>query len=377
MFMRASVSLPIAALLLASACSQSRTQESCTTTAGCGPDAICVDGLCESPPAPTPIDAGNSDDAGAASDAGLPQDGGGETGTDAGDLDAGDGDAGVDGGAEDGGPGGDGGSVGYDGGTVDLLDFALTGDTRPGFCDIVSGYPTAIIDAEVAQMAALPSQFAADLGDHMFACLPVDSTATTQMALYVTAVSVYPRPWFMTMGNHECLSGLDCSTVLGDDDPNFHAFLAALPVVSHQSLPYYSIDIGTRFGLVRLIFIADNYSSGTAQVWLTSLLSDSDTNAVHTIVLKHHPYTGSDTGPAWVWPLLEGHKISLMLTAHEHDYAHNTTALDGRTVICGLGGASTDNTGFCRVQQRADNSLAFTEYDIHGNPLDTWSVPPL
>ena len=48
--------------------------------------------------------------------------------------------------------------------------------------------------------------------------------------------------------------------------------------------------------------------------------------------------------------------------------------LGGRTAICGLGGASTSQTGFCRVQQQADGRLAFTRYDLDGNGLDAWSV---
>ena len=359
--MRSRFLLPLSALALI-ACSQATIRaQQCQADSDCASGDACVNGSC------TPL----------APDSGVPDAGSPapDAGTDAGAPDAGGPDAGL--------PdaGSDGGSVGYGGGTVDLLDFSLTGDTRPGFCDLVGNYPSAIIAQEVAQMAALPSQFAADLGDHMFACLPdlgpVMSTAPVQMQLYVDAVAHYPKPWFMTMGNHECLTQLDCSTIVGDDDPNFHTFLAALPGVSHQTTPYYSIDINTRFGLVRLVFIADNYGSSAAQAWLGSVLTDADAHAVHTIILKHHPYTGSDTGPAWPWPILAQHRITLMLTAHEHDYEHDTSALSGRTVICGLGGASTANTGFCRVQQQDDNSLAFTEYDINGNPLDTWSVPPL
>jgi len=327
------------------------------------------------------LDAGSRD---AGHDAGFADAGPDDAGSaDAGTLDAGSADAGNDAGASDAGAGDagmNGGSVGYGGGTVDLLDFAITGDSRPPFCDLVSNYPDAIVKAEAAQMAALPAQFAVDLGDHMFACLagsggPLASTAATQMQKYVAAVSGYPKPWFMSMGNHECLDQLDCSGQ-GLLDPNYAAFYPALGTVSHQDLPYYSVDIRTRPGLVRLVFVADNFASQEQQLWLPRILADADQNAVHTIVLKHHPYKG-DTGPGWPWPAINAHRVSLLLTAHEHLYEHDTTALGGRTVVCGLGGANTANTGFCRVQQREDNSLAFTEYDLSGNPRDTWSVPPL
>jgi len=373
--MRNAPVLVLACFTMAAACSQSRTRPtSCSVPSDCSGGDVCFEGTC----VPGPADAGS--DAGAP-DAGESDAGGSDAG-DAGEpMDAGAPDAG-DAGADAGGPdaGIDGGIVGYGGGTVDLLDFVFTGDTRPGFCDLVGQYPTAIIEGEVAQMAAMPSQFAADLGDHMFACIPtlgsLTSTASQQMAIYVQAVSAYPKPWFMTMGNHECYTDGDCSSALSAaTDTNFMAYMAALPTVSHQTQPYYSIDINTSLGLVRLVFIADNYASSDAQSWLESTMADADARAVHAIILKHHPYSGSDTGPSWMWATLAAHRVSLMLTAHEHDYSHDTTALDGRTVICGLGGANTSATGFCRVQQRADNSLVFTEYDLNSNPLDTWSVP--
>src|SRR5262249_50631177 len=70
--------------------------------------------------------------------------------------------------------------VGYDGGSVDLLDFAITGDTRPGTCDDVSHYPTETIHSEALQMGALGVQFAVDLGDHMYSCFNIAQSAKAQ-----------------------------------------------------------------------------------------------------------------------------------------------------------------------------------------------------
>jgi hypothetical protein len=266
-------------------------------------------------------------------------------------------------------------SVGPDGGTVDLLDFTLTGDTRPPFCDLTFLYPQQIIRTEVLQMTALAPQFALDLGDHMFVCTESAATANAQMQLYVNALSGFSKPFFMTMGNHECLLS-DCSGTVGTLDANYQAYLAALKQVSKHDLPYYQLDFHTRLGLARILFVADNVQSAQQQAWLDSAMAEADRTAKYTIVAKHHPVTGSRMGPLWAWQTISQHKYTLLLTAHSHDYAHDTAALAGRSVICGLGGASSTATGFCRVVQLESGDLRLIRYDLSGNPLDSWSVGP-
>ncbi len=265
-------------------------------------------------------------------------------------------------------------TVGPGGGTVDLLDFTITGDTRPPVCDLTSLYPKQIIRAEVLMMSALAPQFALDLGDHMFVCTESAQRANAQMQLYVQALQGFAPPWFMTMGNHECLLA-DCSGAAGALDANYNAYLAALQQVSRQAQPFYKLDIQTRLGLARLVFVADNVQSAEQQAWLESTLAEADRIAKYTIVAKHHPIDGSRMGPLWVWPIIQKHKYSLILTAHAHVYAHPAAA-SGRSAICGLGGASSTATGFCRVQQLATGELRFVQYDISGNPMDSWSVTP-
>jgi hypothetical protein len=69
-----------------------------------------------------------------------------------------------------------------------------------------------------------------------------------------------------------------------------------------------------------------------------------------------------------------------VLTAHTHDYEHDTSAYAGRTVICGLGAANSSWTGFCRIRQHGDKTLEFTAYDLYGNvrtnPSSTFVVTP-
>lgn len=269
--------------------------------------------------------------------------------------------------------GGGGGAIGPAGGAVDLLDFVLTGDTRPPACEDTAHYPAAIHAQIVRAMSSLKPQFGLDLGDHMYVCNQDAAEAQQQMGLYLQGLQGFPAYFAMTMGNHECES-TDCSAK--PSDANYAAFLSALSQVSKQSSPNYALQIQTRLGRVTLVVIADN-SFGTAQqAWLQSTLTDADTGSIATIVAKHHPMTGSRTGPGAPFNIVQQHKYSLILTAHDHQYGHDQTAFGGRSVICGLGGANTAHTGFCRVQQGADGALRFTQYDATGNPHDSWSVQP-
>ena len=298
-----------------------------------------------------------------------PSDGGSDGGApDAGHTDGGS-DGGHDGGAD---AGTDGGPIGPTGGAVDLLDFVLTGDTRPPTCAAGELYPTAVHAQVIAAMKAAHPQFALDLGDHMYVCSQDAAAAQRQMDLYTQPLAGFPAPFFMTMGNHECENGADCSA--RPTDANFSAFSKALARVSGQSLPYYALQIQTRLGRATVVVVADNYFDATAQAWLERTLADADRGSKYTIISKHHPVTGSRMGPLGPWQVIQNHQVSLILTAHDHTYTHDKQALGGRTVICGLGGANAAHTGYCRVKQASDGSLSFTQFDVGGNPGDAWTV---
>jgi hypothetical protein len=323
---------------------------------------------------PPPVDGGSdggSPDAGNGDGGSGGHDGGTDGGNDGG---SGGHDGGTDGGTGGGNDGGTpgGGPIGPTGGTVDLLDFVLTGDTRPPSCAPGEAYPTAIHAQVIAAMKAVHPQFALDLGDHMYVCNQDAAAAQQQMDLYTQPLAGFPAAFFMTMGNHECENGADCSA--RPTDANFSAFSKALARVSGEALPYYALQIQTRLGRATVVVVADNYFDGTAQAWLERTLADADRNSKYTIISKHHPVTGSRMGPLGPWQVIQNHKVSLILTAHDHNYAHDTQALGGRSVICGLGGANAAHTGYCRVKQGADGSLSFTQFDVGGNPGDAWTV---
>ena len=283
--------------------------------------------------------------------------------------------------------------VGPHGGTVDLLDFAFTGDTRPTSCDNTSGYPQAAFQGATTAMLKLNPQFALDLGDHMFVCSTGSaglSLAQAQMKLYTDALSAARSAagwsasnlWFMTYGNHECGQASNnsgtypFSCAVGSyptTDANYLGWIAPFKAVSQQAGPNYAVDIQTRFGLVRLVVLADNFYTQTDIDWADATLTDADAHAYATIIARHHTVSGTRTGPTWPFALFDKHKATVMLVAHDHTYSTGAySRTSGGTsvpaVVCGLGAANTSHVGFCRMQQQTDGSLRIQHYDAFGNP---------
>src|SRR3954471_17427018 len=216
------------------------------------------------------------------------------------------------------------GSVGADGGTVERLWFATTGDTRPTDCDQTNAYPRTAISQLAFAMKALRVQFTLDLGDHMYVCNQSDAEARQQMGYYMEAVARGPPTWWMTMGNHECGSPeypYACFAG-GPHDANFAAYMAALK----RPLPYYTTDVQTSLGLARFVVIADDSWNPAQADWLRRTLADADARAKYTIVARHHPVQGPRAGSPEILAILAEHRYSLILTAHEHGYAHDATS---------------------------------------------------
>ncbi len=267
------------------------------------------------------------------------------------------------------------GTVGTDGGTVERLWFATTGDTRPGNCDDTTAYPRAAITEIAKAMKALKVQFALDLGDHMYVCNGSTSEAQIQMGYYTDAISGGPSTFFMTMGNHECgrfSSSGGYSGCFGSfADANYDTYLAALG----RPKPYYSFDVTTNAGLARFVVIADDAWNGAQNAWLQATLAEADTKAAYTIIARHHPTTGSRTGNVEILNTIEAHKYSLILTAHSHQYARGSDH-GGRAPIIGIGGApGSTPPGFATILQQTDGALQFTLRDAVGNPVGApWVV---
>jgi hypothetical protein len=267
------------------------------------------------------------------------------------------------------------GVVAAGGGAVERLWFATTGDTRPAECDQTNAYPKAAIARIAAAMKALRVQFTLDLGDHLFVCNQSDPEARQQMGFYMDAIAQEgPSTWWMTMGNHECGSAkypYSCF-VEGPHDANFAAYMAALK----RPLPYYANDVQTSLGLARFVVIADDSWNPAQAAWLQSTLADADARAKYTIVARHHPVQGARTGAPEILSILQQHKYSLILTAHNHEYQHDASTWQGRSAVVGLGGAG-GKWGFGTVLQGTDGALVFVQRDANGNPVGApWRVAP-
>ena len=268
------------------------------------------------------------------------------------------------------------GTVGRDGGTVQRLWFALTGDTRPGECDETDRYPTETITSIAKAMKSLHVQFALDLGDHMFVCNHSVRDAQIQMGNYMGAIAQGPSTFWMTMGNHECghirkwggcMPGMP-------PDANFDAYMAAL----RRPMPWYAVDVKTSQGLARFVFVADDAWCPAQAEWLERVLADADVNARYTIIARHHPVGDNREAFRLSANVILRHKYSLILTAHLHTYRHDEGSLGGRTAIVGVGGGPSDSPpGFATVLQNKDGTLTFVMRAISGNPVgQPWTVGP-
>ncbi|MHB1845459.1 MAG: FG-GAP-like repeat-containing protein [Deltaproteobacteria bacterium] len=285
-----------------------------------------------------------------------------------------------------------GGPIGPNGGSVGLLHFGASGDTRPGASNGqgVSSYPTAIIDSIAQAFAAAHVQFVVDMGDHMNNWQDL-TTAQQMMALYQQAMALYPGQWFLTMGNHECDDTQELCIPFagqtGDTAGNFTAYLAAVAQTGVGSLPWYSFDVQTSLGLARFVIIADNAWCPQQASWLDQTLTAADTAATYTIVVRHHPPGDTSNGQAAdltaETTTVRAHKFSLWLTGHVHEYDH-LTGDSGRSVIAGIAGAPLGAGagaqafyGYLIVDQLTDGTLEVTAYDVStGGQMDQFTVGP-
>ncbi len=273
--------------------------------------------------------------------------------------------------------GGSGSQVGPLGGTVALLHFGITGDTRPPNCEDTAHYPTAIISGIADALKARGAQFVVDEGDHMFVCNGSLAVAQAQMALFTQSTARFGGTWFMAMGNHECWHG---PCLLNNTSANYVAFMAALAPVSAK--PYYSFNVETQLGRASFIIIADNAWDGVQQAWLQQQLADADANARYTFVFRHHP--AADTSVATnttVMSIIRQHRFSMFISGHSHEYKHQPNVDNGRDIVLGLGGApllglATWN-GYAIVDQQLDGRLKVSVYDLSGGTLrDSWYAAP-
>ena len=270
------------------------------------------------------------------------------------------------------------GVTGVTGGTLDTLNFAIVGDTRPANPDDTAGYPTAVITKiwqDVEAYSPRPA-FAVTTGDYMFACTSGNSQAP-QMALYLGARKAFSGVTFAAMGNHEC-TGADASNCgTGNTNgitPNYSLFLSKMLMPLGVSLPYYTVNISSTAGgawTAKLVFIAANAWDATQASWLDAELAKPTT---YTFVVRHeglssdsssNPIPGIKPSEA----ILAKHPWTLKIVGHTHTYEYR---LSDREIVIGNGGApptGSVNYGYVVARQRADGAIVFSSYDYSDNSV--------
>jgi hypothetical protein len=339
------------------ACHGCRSGNTSCQPNGCYGGWWCNTGVtrCQAPPAAGSCTGGtgSTGGTGGAADGGPAADSG-ASGTGTGDSGLGFLDAGSDGAG--------GGSVGPSGGTLDVLRFAIVGDTRPGGIDDTGGYPTAIIGRiwqDIEDESPRPA-FAVTTGDYMFAS-PNGTQAGQQLGLYLAARAAFSNVLFPAMGNHECTGATagNCATTTTN---NLNAYLSMLLGPIGQTKPYYSVNIAATNGswTAKFVFVAANAWDADQGTWLESVLAQPTT---YTFVIRHERKSVTQApGVAPSEQIIAQHPLTMRIVGHTHTYSY----AGGQEVVIGNGGAPVTggvNYGYAIAEQRSDGAIAFTMKD--------------
>lgn len=135
------------------------------------------------------------------------------------------------------------------------------------------------------------------------------------------------RPLWVTLGNHDVQSGH------GQEQ------------LDHLGLP--SLPYAQELDGVQLLFLDANHPDAAQSAWLDARLSEP--GPAFRVVVFHHPaYSCGKHGSepsvvdAWV-PILEQHRVALVLTGHDHLYERFVSANDVTYIVTGAGGKSLYN----------------------------------
>ncbi len=249
----------------------------------------------------------------------------------------------------------------------------------------MANYPTPVVNQIVASMSTKQIAFALDTGDHLKVGKPGTDAqsdavnyATQMLQLYTGATAALGKPWYLTMGNHECW---DNKNLCDGTDPILSLFMGYVSQAFSTSTPYYTFDVITPSGVATFVVVADTAWDSTQSAWLDQALTHGD-GSTYTIIAKHVPSTNTTDFPtnADEMQIIEAHKFALLVDSHAHLYDH--TGEGGREVTLGLGGAplanpSTDNYGYGLVEQQTDGTLKVSEYDATTDTVvDSFTLPP-
>lgn len=272
-------------------------------------------------------------------------------------------------------------SIGPTGGTLNSLDFAIVGDTRPPAKDDLKGYPTSVItqiyqDVE-NEKPSIP--FVITTGDYQFSS-PNGNTAAPQFDLYLGAQAQYSGTVFHTMGNHECTGAVisNCGTGNADGTPTtYKTFMQKLMVPLGLNEPWYVVNFKAADGswTAKFVHIAANAWSSTQATWLDNAMSKATT---YTFVVRHEGTLVTDApGVKPSAAIIAKYPYTLLLVGHTHTFDYYVKE---REVVTGNGGAPLAtgvNYGYTVLRQRADKAIVVTalDYVTHAT-IQTFVVKP-
>ncbi len=257
--------------------------------------------------------------------------------------------------------------------TLDKLDFAIVGDTRPPVKDGTKYYPTPIV-AKIWQEVAkeVPTvPFAVTTGDYVFASA-YGSQGALQLDLYLTAQAHFARPVWHALGNHECTGATASNCGPGGKDgitELYQSYLDKMVTPMGIGQPYYSIwytgaqvQGGTESPwTAKFVFIAANAWDYPQAAWLAKEMAKPST---YTFVMRHE--SSMATQAPGVKPsqnIIVQYPYTLLIVGHAHTFQY----FEGkREVIVGNGGApltANINYGYVIARQRPDGAMQFTAFD--------------
>jgi len=253
------------------------------------------------------------------------------------------------------------------GGTLDHLDFAIVGDTRPPSKNGNSFYPTAVItkiwqDVQ-AELPHLP--FAVTTGDYQFSS-PSSNNAAIQLDLYLAAQKNFTGTVFHTLGNHECTGATasNCGPGNADGMPLiYQTFLQKMLVPLGVQKPYYSLHIQAKDGswTAKFVFVAANAWDAEQFVWLEQQMAQPTT---YTFVMRHEAsYAAQAPGVSPSGEIIKKYPYTLLIAGHTHTLTYSAPK---RELVVGNGGAPLAtgvNYGYVVARQRPDLALEFNAYD--------------
>jgi hypothetical protein len=260
------------------------------------------------------------------------------------------------------------------GGSLDVLDFGITGDTRPAVRDDTAGYPSGIITKIFQDLDAESPRvfFTLTLGDYNNADTSF-SEAAPQIDAYLAARASYTGTVFYAQGNHECKTHDDtgnCGDGAVDGWPtNYSLFMSKLIQPMGFVKPYYGFDVSSTSGAwtAKFLVVAGNSWTTDQAAWLEQEMSRPTT---YTFVIRHQDTTATEApGVSPSAAILAAHPYTLLLVAHQHQFRYDAAL---KQVVTGNGGAPLDtgaNYGYTVVRQQPDGSILGTNFDYQSHAV--------